>query len=82
MNSSLKVIPLDELKLLASKVNEYATRYDVPEEGYQSLLTEQESYYEFLQKNPNCYGNKNDWDQANTQNRFICLMLMLNKRIH
>jgi hypothetical protein len=75
--SNSKIIPLIELESLASKASDYARRYDIPEEVYQRLLKEQEFYYEFLQDNPKCYGNKKDWEQANVHNRFICLMLML-----
>jgi len=72
-----KVISLMELESLALRADDYVTRYDIPEDVYQSLLTEQETYYKFLQNNPDCYGNKKDWEKANVHNRFICFMLML-----
>lgn len=77
MDSSLKVIPLKELESFAQRANDYASRYDIPEEVYQTLLDGQEAYYKFLQDNPDCYGSKKEWDQANVHNRFICLMLMI-----
>jgi hypothetical protein len=77
MSSTIRIIPLEELELLAKKANDFSIRYDIPEEVYHNLLNEQEAYYQFLESNPDCYGNKEDWEQAKVHNRFICLMLML-----
>jgi hypothetical protein len=82
MISNMRIIPLNEMESLAQRANDYCKRYDIPEEAYQGLLTEQEAYYEFLQKNPSCYYSKNDWEKALTHNRFICLMLMLRLLSH
>jgi hypothetical protein len=72
-----RIIPLKDLEALAQKANEFSMRYDIPEEVYRNLIIEQESYYKFLENNPNCYGNKQDWEKAKVHNRFICLMLMI-----
>ncbi len=76
MNSKGRVIPIEELEQLVKKVDEYSERYDIPEEVYQSLLEEQEAYYEFLQNNPDCYQTRDQWEEAGVKNRFIVLLLM------
>ncbi len=77
LSHNLKVIPLDELELLAHKADEYANRYDIPEEVYQSLFDEQEAYWVFMQENPDCYGSEEAWKQASVHNRFIALVLLI-----
>jgi len=72
-----KIISIQELEFLASKADEYCFREDIEREVYQSLHDEQEAYWKFLQENPDCYGNKKDWDQANIHNLFIRYALML-----
>lgn len=77
MTSITRVIPLKELESLALRADDYASRYDIPEEVYQSLHDEQEAYWEFMQANPDCYGTQEDWKQASVHNRFIVLVLLL-----
>lgn len=77
MDFNSRVIPLMELESLAQRADDYATRYDITEEVYQSLHDEQEAYWIFMQANPNCYGNEKDWKQASVHNRFIVFVLLL-----
>jgi hypothetical protein len=77
MHTNIKIIPLNELELLVQKAEEYANRYDIPQEVYQSIHDEQEAYGNYLQENPDCYGNQKDWDQANVHNLYIRYVFML-----
>lgn len=73
----MKFFTVKELEELAAKADEYCERYDIPQEVYESIMAEQEEFFEFLEKNPDCYGNKADWEQAKVHNRFIYVVLLI-----
>lgn len=73
----MKLKSLSELEFMAKRADEYCDRYDIDEDVYQELLKEHQDYWNFMQENPDCYGEKVIWDQAGVHNRYICFVLML-----